>query len=63
MSYDRSTGAKSISDIGIRCVENAIRIGVDIVTCRVVSEVQYQASSVPVTEKEVLAKPSHSTVL
>ena len=25
-----------ISDIGIRCVENAVRIGVDTVTCRVV---------------------------
>ena len=62
MSYERSTGAKSISDIGIRCVENAIGVGVDTVTCRVISEVQYRPSSVLVTEKEVLAKPVHSTV-
>ena len=52
MSYERSTGAKSISDIGIQCVENATRIGVDTVTCNVISEDQYQACSVPVTEKE-----------
>ena len=52
MSYEQSTGAKSISDIGIRCVENATRTGVDTVTCNVISEDQYWACSVPVTKKE-----------
>ena len=63
MSYERSTGAKSISDIGIRCVENAVGMGVDTVTCSDISEVQYWVRSVHVTEKEVLAKPVHNTVL
>ena len=62
MSYERSTRAKSISDIGIRCVENAVGTGVDTVTYNDISEVQYQVRSVSVTEKEVLAKPVHSTV-
>ena len=53
---------KSISDISIRCVEIAVGTSVDTVSYSDISEVQYQVCSVPITEKEVLAKPAYSTV-
>ena len=41
-----------ISDIGIRCVENAVGIGVDTVTCRVVRKYSTRRVACPSLRKK-----------